>query len=816
MSATPTEPIRPSRRRRLFRAFVIGLAVVLSLGAIASWVCTRSWFLEAQIERTLERLLGGDVEIGEVRYEGAGVVMLDEVSVRSREHQGPAAEVLLIEQAKVVIDVDRLMDFDVQVLGVELDGVRLRLSEDQHKAGDFNFMALKPNWQRPYDIEHPLPPYVSITNATIEVGLHDGDRYHVVGTRSVRGEMAPMSEMDRALGFSLTETDPKTGDFLDSGLRIHGRWNVITNEYQSQIEGLELNADTYAMCPAMARFWWDRMQLEGRVSHVNIGWNTARSLLVEFDVEDVGLTLPIETESFWTRYHEGRIDPSADRPRMWVTSGRISLERDQLVLQGMAGEVRSSASSAEVVGVPYEVNLQIFNLPPLDWSEREQWLDGVLAETPFQMSVKLADFKLMRDASGQVPPVDLPMQVAQYLERFHIKEGQLSTEIELTRKQGDADGPAGIQTEGFAYIQKASGAVEAFPYPLDDVESYIQFDNERVTIHFLTGLGSDEAPIRVHGEITPPGENAAIALQITAVHIPLDDRFRSALGPEQQNVFDSLLHRPTAERLSAAGGLPDLASVATATAEYRDLVEELERQRWDEADPTEAQQLELERRTRRVRQLQRVIEAGPFQLGGSVNLELQVTRAAGEGEKASLDGRIDLRRVGLLADRFPYPITITGGTLDLSPKGVVIREGGSPEGASVTTPGGGTGWLTGRIDFVKGEGHVAWVPDLRLQILEDELNPLLYAAIPDVRESDADRSRPSAAEILRDLGLQGSLAYDGWIGKAADRTGLSFAVDIDLHDGFAAPAPTSRRRSRPRVSAGRKDGSSMKSPDRCG
>ena len=46
---------------------------------------------------------------------------------------------------------------------------------------------------------------------------------------------------------------------------------------------------------------------------------------VRFDVENVGLVLPIATEGVWSRYRDGVVEPSSGRPRMRVHSTAVTI-----------------------------------------------------------------------------------------------------------------------------------------------------------------------------------------------------------------------------------------------------------------------------------------------------------------------------------------------------------------------------------------------------------------------------------------------------------------------------------------------------------
>jgi len=63
---------------------------------------------------------------------------------------------------------------------------------------------------------------------------------------------------------------------------------------------------------------WDSMQLEGRVDSVRESWKPGAPLSIDFDVDNVAMTLPIEADEIWARYRDGAVEKSSKAPRMRV------------------------------------------------------------------------------------------------------------------------------------------------------------------------------------------------------------------------------------------------------------------------------------------------------------------------------------------------------------------------------------------------------------------------------------------------------------------------------------------------------------------
>ncbi|NNF43586.1 MAG: hypothetical protein HKN62_11180 [Phycisphaerales bacterium] len=757
---TPRSPaVSPwSRRaRRFLRLLLMGVALGLIVAVGGIWLVTRSWFLVDRVTPFLEQRLGARVTIGEAAYEGSGVFTFRNVRVRVPDIAGAGGEICHVDRARVAVNLDRLLSGEVALEDVVVDGLLVRLSEDVRSPGTFSFMGLKPDLSTEAT-QQQLPPRVQLNTAVIEVGEHDGVAFEARGSRALSGSMQPDPGHPEAYSVTLVEVDERGQVLADGGLLVDGEWHVPTNAHRFHVVDVELSDRAYDMCPSLVRLWWDRMELDGRLREVEIGWSAAEGIQLDLRVEDVGLTLPIETD-LWDHYRGGRIEPSESRPRMHVSGGTIQISRRQASLANLEGLLVSAGEEA-VVGVPYRVDLSIDDLGVFDWSDRPQAFEAALATAPFEMTIHSDEFRVGEsEATGSTPTVVLPSALARVLERFSFSAWALSTRIQVTRAAPSA-GPgetlvaAEIESEGEAFITDASGTYERFPYPLDDVEAYIEFSHEAVVIRHLDATGSQDARVRLSGEIRPPSRHAQIALQLTARDVPVDDRLRSALRPGQQRIFDLLMHRDSYDALVAAGALDAPHGL---------------------------------------------IEDEPFALGGTVDLDLRIDRVQGEGNRAVTSGLITVQSVGILDERFPYPLRVDGGLLDWHADGIDVRLGPDGEGIPVRTPGGGRGELRGSINIVRTAAEPTLRPDFTLTVEDDRPNPLLIGAVP---PSASERERGAApawpgtlaesGRWLEELQLTGVL--DSVVHIFSPPEGpIGYDIDVRLREGTARPAPAIAR-----------------------
>lgn len=738
-------------------------ALCLLVG-LSLWLVTRSWFMIWQLGPQLERRLGGDVEIGSAVYERGGTLVFRDVTLRSRAHPGPAGEVLRVGRLEVRVDLHELISGNLRLERIQLEQVIIRASEDANEPGVFSFMALEPDWSRHEDIDQlVLPPQVQIRDAVLELGVHDGARYEMRGRQRVSGQMSPLYENDPWYNLVLSEIDEHGNRRGADGLLISGRWNVATNQYTLRVDGLALDDKTYQMCPQLALLWWDRMDLEGRVSSASLEWEPGKPYSVEFALENVGLTLPIETEGLWAQYRFGQIVPASGRPRMLVKSGTIRLEGDRLTLDSLTGDLVSADASwglgaepdtTDLVGVPYQVDVSILSLPEMDWDNKQQWMDEILATAPFKMRVRMDEFGLGTQPAAESPAVELPLLVARVLERFKMTGWLLTTHVEVSRDAPleDDEGnliPQPIRWSGQALIRKATGQAEQFAYPLENVEAYLQFDNDKLIVHRLEGRGPTGAVVRVSGEIAPPGDDPGVSLHLIVEDAPLDETLRGALKGGALAAFDALLHRPSFESLKAAGLLTD----------------------------------------------DTLVSGQPFRLGGTVDLDLRIQRPAGPDQETTITGSVNIDSVGLLYENLPYPLLITGGRLDWQADKIVIEPGEAGRGLPLITPGGGRGWVSGEVGLPSVGDRREVRPRLTISVENDQVNDFVFAAIPLTEDERAqlpqEQQRPGVtlsrrARLLKGIRLSGSLNYGGTI-EAEDDGELRGHFSVQLVDGRAQP-----------------------------
>ncbi len=801
--------------------FVVALALLLGIGL---WLCTRSWFIVWILEPHLSARLGGDVQIEQASYVGDGEFIIQNLLLRSSGEEGPANLIASIAETRIKIDMRLLRRFHFRMLEVNLDQVLLRVSEDAQNPGIFNFMSLTPYWPAD-DKRYPaIPPRVQIRHALLEMGIHNEGHYETQGMRQVAGELYPIPDQHGWFNVELGETDVHGVGLGEEGFHLTGRWNVLTHEFNARVDRISLDEQAYEMCPDVIRSWWDRMDFEGQVAEISIERHEDQHFTLDFNIENVALNLPIETGVLWGRYRAGYIESEDVLPRMFVTRGVIRLRGDQLTLEELEGELRTSDPDSDVMPLPYSVQLTVPSLPKLDWEHKKQWMEQVLGMVPFEIVFQLDNFRLHQQDENITPAVELPLVVARIMERFHITDWNLSTNIEVTRTPPylNAQGllvAAPIHTKGQATVREAVGLYDKFAYPLHNVNAQLQFDDERVSVIYLNGQGPvptdsftsecntslsfnsphdeiKQTPASVHlsGEIISPGKAAEVAIHLTASNVPLDAVLYDALNPDLQGIYETLLCQPAFENL-VSSGLSDYEvhrpRIEREIRYLSNLIEQLStKTELSDLDRTRLDNLETIRQFR-----QRSLDMEPFTLGGVINLNLEINRKPGLKERAVTTGTIDICRADVLFNRFPYPIRILDGYLELDVDMLsILPNANGDKILTISTLEGGMGSVSGSIDIeTVPEGRLLH-PHIRI-FLEDITNELLYAAIPLTKEENnrlepnqywPGTARSRSADFLNNLSYSGLMHVVGNVDSDQTNT-ITYDFDVLLDEGRIRP-----------------------------
>lgn len=748
----PPDSKSKRRRRRLRRRILFATVLALLVPLLTLWVLTRSWYIISRAEPILSRMMGGDVRIERAVFRRDGRFDFLGLTLRIPGVEGAAGEVIRVERAEVTVDPRELRFGRIVPSLIVFDDVVLRLVEAPED-GAYLIGRLRPLWSTAKTDGIRLPPRVDLRRATIEFGDLRDDAFDLRASRIVTGTLEAPSVDATAMTFRLVDAEPMAAAGR-TGLSLDGTWDLASGRVEAALRGIALDQALETACPRLVRAWWRKLELEGRLEGARLRAHQGQAFEISVDLREAGITMPIETDGFWTWYRAGEAVRAEGRPRMRVESGRLVLTPTSVRLERLKGSFSARDADGGVAAIPYIVDLALTDIPPPDWSRRAEWLEDVLATVPFEVTFIADDLVVHAEPDGEPPAVVVPAALVPPLRRFRLREWSLSAVVRAERAPpSTADGrrePGPVTASGTALIRRAAGAYEGFPYELDDVGATIEFDQDRIVIHELSGRGSGDSTVRISGTIGAAGHAGSVDLRITAGSLPLDARLRAALAPRERRIFDMLLDEGAVRRLAAAG----LPGAPTAGA--------------DDAGP------------------------GGFRTGGTVDIDLALRHAAGEARPLRLEGHVAFGAVGLAWSTAPYPITALGGALSWNEEGIrILGPGGDDPSIAIRTAVGGAGSLRGHIEFPAPDSDDAATLRIEVEVRDDPVTDLLLAALPPgpgeaplPEGAWPGEARSALARLLDELGFEGVLDYSATVARRASGD-LDVVAQVRVRDATA-------------------------------
>ena len=762
----------PKPRRRRLRNALLVLVALLGLGA---FVFTRPAVLSRLILPAATRAIGGEVTAARISLDGLDTLVIDDLRIRARGWSGEAGEIAYADTMRVEFSLWSLVFGDIEVFAVSVGRLNLRLAEREDTPGSFALLALEPEQSKLATDERQRPARIVIDELLVENGVAANGVYEKLGELRFRGSLAPIPESPAAFSFKL-EGKPDEQGHLAIG-EISGSFDGDSRAVDVAVKSLDLDGRQIAVAPLAVRAWTTRLGLKGSIPSARFSYSPESSPSAELDIKGVAMDLPVgalggpQLAESWSGLVNGALVPVRAVPRMTLREGTLRLDSDTVALVGLKGDL--GAEGAGVISLPFECELTLDiprnELPPFDWDRREEWIEQAARTAGFSMTAAIRDFRSPEPKTGEPDMLQLPQAVARVIADFRVTAWTLNLETRLERAAPGKDGaPAPLKTSGTLRIAEGSGAYEKFPYRLDDLNGAIRFENDDVIIERFTGRGADGAMVTIEGKLIDIATGAEINLSIRCDDAPIDRRLFDAFDPGPREALGLLFDERSAASLAGAGLLPD----AAALVEQRKALARL--------GPDTAGNPDAAR-------LARSIDAGPFSLGGRAGFDIRVHSPAGFGTPVIVTGDVKVRNAGLVFERFPYPLRIQSGAITILDEAIVIGGGG----LRAVTPAGGSFVVAGTVQIPRdGKGGRDLHPLIEISASDDAVNPALLAAIPfagdDQKPGWPGKDLAPAGELLRALGLGGSLDLNGFVTTRPDGT-ESFDVKIDFERGRAAP-----------------------------
>ena len=749
--------LSPKFRRIIWPLF----AVTLLLGGAWWWLVAQGGFTPV-VRWALERSTGTEVIVEDAAWDGWGRMSIRSIQVRAPGWPGKSAE--LFELRNLVSSFQPLGlllgRLDLEDLDIERAWLRIAQRDGGSRPEDSNFSAIHPP-SGGLGLSLSLrPDRIRVGKLSIENFAVHGDALETRGDRAFRGllQRKPGGRPGE-ISFTLNEVKRDTASadepqvpIVDEpgGVTMAGDWNDRTFEYALTANRLDFTDTVQPLLPLALQESCRALGLSGTVSNISVRGSPSKPLAeASLEIGNIAIDLSaLQLPTSWEGFSEAQRIAIAGRPRMSVERGRIVLKDDRLALQNVRGSLTSMMPDAaagpepDAVPLPAELSMELdFSRipPPSNLDEAKAWFEGAMQRCGVSIDFSVPEFALRRRKPDAPWRVQLPAEIVNILDNFGVRQGIIRISARATRDATLPDQPgAPMKVAGTLRIEQGEGAYINFRYPMHDVQAEIGFEDDRLQVRSLAASGSGDCRMLIEGTVDGAEDDAGVNLRIsTASEAPIDLALQNAFDEGPRRLFQLLFAHDLRERLVASGLLP----------------------------------------------------ANGSELGGLCSFNITVQRKRGERNVATT-GWIQVRDASVLCSRFPYPIRVERGRIELDDEAIRLPSGTWLFG----TPTGGTGSIDGQIRIPRRGGERDALPELTLKVIGDRVNPLLLAAIPcekgrpreEVAAGWPGRVRSVAAQAFEALQLQGELGVTGtiWHDDAGDTT---LDLSIPLVHGSVRP-----------------------------
>jgi hypothetical protein len=562
-------------------------------------------------------------------------------------------------------------------------------------------------------------PKVFVRKGIIELGEHEGSTYDVLRRVRVDGELVPAKERDGSYTLSAREIDRTAvvGPAGEAGFIVEGKIGAAAVELT--LRRLVLSDWRPESVPTIFRSSMRQLNIEGVVERATLDYDFKEGLSATLEVRGVGMNLPVSSSKTSPSKRPAAIDESHPAMRMRDVTGTIELTRGKL-------EARATGSLEDL---PYSVRLQYL---------------GTSADAPFVLELDAEGFELRQhpDVLRFAPEV-----ARHWAEQFSNPTGIFDTWVEVSRGPGAEGKPGEIAVRGRARFRGVTAAFFKFPYQFNDMSGVFYFDDKAIQFRDIQGRSAQGATVAAYGTIAPPNATAEVNLDIRISGAPIDRALLEAIGPARRQIIDDLVSRAVYDDMTARGLITKAESIDEVIA----------------AGPAESG------------------KPPPFALGGKADVNVMIRREPGHDAPWHDQVEVTIPRVGMLPEKFRYPIIGEDVKLRIAKSRAEVvggrfrglRGGEAELRATLTLPDAGD---TG--------GKVAAEVDVTASGVPVE--PLLIYAVPDAALGGMDGEARNVRQLVEMLQLSGKLDCTAHIG---DRPDGSMGYDVTIRTAGARAEP---------------------------
>lgn len=720
---TPGDSPERKRQRRLLKWSFRTTLVVLALWGLLTQSPLTSYLVMSRVRAAVPGVeVRGSAAIGL-----GGEIKFRDLELRIPGMTTDAATVLKVKRLLVRPNIRRLLGFagatGPLVYSAEADQPVVRVSQSVND-GSLNIASLpRTGAAAPGD---ELFPQIVVRDGSIEIGEHRGTgvaaRYDPLRRIALDGLLVNAADRERgAYELSLRQSSP-----LGKGERemtLTGR--ISPRGVSLSLRGLTLGDFPPASIPSRFRESFAFLNLQGNVAQTTFDYDQQSGARVRLELENVAMNLPVQAA---VEPLEGPMPDSAPL-RMSDLNGWLSFENGRVLAEfkGMLEDL------------PYSVNVDY---------------KGLTADSPFVCDFVCENFRL--EEKPQI--LRFAPATARYrITQFGNPTGIVTTRARVTRGEQVDGGPGPITIEGTLSFKDGEAAYERFPYRFRNLTGVVQYDDHTINILHVEGDAPSGARIQASAHISPLTDEAKVHVEVKAQDVPLDAVFEEALGASRKRLVTEVCSDRQYDRLVAAGYI-------LSPARAYELRQRLDEARAEFDSATDEAARNAAHAT--VEELQLALEAPVFSLRGKGDVSLVIDRA--EGFEPHWTELIDVRlqKVGVLPDRFPYPIETEGVHVVIDGETVKVG-GGVWRGV-----GGGTVQVDASMVYpTLSDPDVDPMPQVNVSGKGFPADARLYGAIAGAVERENDGSiAPNAGSPSDGVG--------GWIVHVLTQLGLHGTADV--------------------------------------
>ncbi len=721
---TPKPP-RPLRARLRRAAFVA--AAILTVVAILVW---RLGLIDALVLSRLRAALGCQATASSVSITLAGDIVIENLQLRAPGVNGPAGLFLQTRKTTITPIWTSMLSSAPRIEKIAVKNSVLRILYDS--AGALNVAALSLGAAT----SGALPPEVSLEACSIELGEFGPAWYTPLTTLQTHGVLARSSPGSTLYTVELFETSPPPASSLTpannspSRLRVTGEIDIRDLSTSLRLDDFNLARLNAVMAPSSLQSQWIRMGIAGRLSGAEFSYSKPAGVSATVHLQQVDLNIPLPAE------------PPAD-----FEGELMGPFEDLLAMRGVTGAIRLNGAGlhADLAGSIEDLACRV----SLDTR-------GVAIDAPLSVRIVADDFRLV-DRPRLLPFA--PRLVKRNLRRFSGPTALISGEINIDRGPPIGAIPGRISATGFLHFSQGTARFEKFTYPFQNMRGDIVFDDDKVEIRAITGVGPSGARVLATGVVQPPTEDAGVDVTIVVSDVPTDAVLYEALPPNKRKFYDALFAHTSFNALDAQAAFLSSRSRIEAATRRAEIDKAIELSR--AAGAPDSDRADLRRRRDDIEQR---LALPDFNLGGVAEIRVKVTREPGEHHEYLTDVRVNFPTAGILPEAFPYPVIAHDLSLHIT------DDNATAHSSALTGLTGFIGDLDARVDF-RTIGH----DDFDITISADSvpLDRHLIDAL-EQRESSNTHTTPTPptppatpaqsfdltpSRILRDLALAGAVSF---------------------------------------------------------